>query len=87
MRLATLDASAQPGKRDGMLVVVSPDGGHFAPAPVKTLQEALENWAAVAPSLAGSAIFPSRSIRRAWPRLCRARGNGSMDRPLPAMAN
>ena len=74
MRLATLDASAQPGKRDGILVVVSPDGGHFAPAPVKTLQEALENWAAVAPSLAGVGDFsqpldPARlaaPLPRAW---------------------
>jgi fumarylacetoacetate (FAA) hydrolase len=54
MRLATL----QDGTRDGRLVVVSPDGTACAPAPVKTLQEALENWDAVAPQLAAASNFP-----------------------------
>jgi len=43
MRLATLD----DGTRDGRLIVVSADGTHYAPAPVATLQAALENWAAL----------------------------------------
>ena len=38
MRLATVI----DGTPDGRLVVVSADGAHCAPAPVKTLQEALE---------------------------------------------
>ena len=54
MRLATL----QNGTRDGRLVVVSPDGGHSAAAPVPTLQAALENWAEVAPVLAAISVFP-----------------------------
>lgn len=54
MRLATLNG----GTKDGRLVVVSADGGFFAPAPVKTLQEALENWDAVAPQLASVTAFP-----------------------------
>jgi fumarylacetoacetate (FAA) hydrolase len=54
MRLATLD----DGSRDGRLVVVSPDGSSCAPAPVKTLQEALENWDTVAPQLAAASSFP-----------------------------
>ncbi|NMN85969.1 MULTISPECIES: fumarylacetoacetate hydrolase family protein [unclassified Novosphingobium] len=74
MRLATLDASAQTGKRDGVLVVVSPDGARFAPAPVATLQEALENWGSVAPRLAAIGEFPealdparlAAPLPRAW---------------------
>jgi fumarylacetoacetate (FAA) hydrolase len=54
MRLATL----QDGTKDGRLVVVSPDGNACAAAPVKTLQEALENWDAVAPQLAAASNFP-----------------------------
>jgi fumarylacetoacetate (FAA) hydrolase len=54
MRLATL----QDGTRDGRLVVVSPDGSACAPAPVRTLQEALENWDTVAPQLAAASNFP-----------------------------
>lgn len=54
MRLATLN----DGTKDGKLVVVSPDGKACAAAPVKTLQEALENWAAVAPQLAAATNFP-----------------------------
>ncbi|WP_168555493.1 fumarylacetoacetate hydrolase family protein [Novosphingobium sp. SG720] len=74
MRLATLDASAQTGKRDGVLVVVSPDGARFAPAPVATLQEALENWGSVGPRLAAIGEFPealdparlAAPLPRAW---------------------
>ena len=40
MRLATI----RNGKPDGRLVIVSPDGAQYAPAPVPTLQAALENW-------------------------------------------
>ncbi|MEJ6008343.1 fumarylacetoacetate hydrolase family protein [Novosphingobium aquae] len=54
MRLATLN----DGTRDGRLVVVSPDGTSCAPAPVKTLQEALENWDAVAAQLAAVTDYP-----------------------------
>lgn len=54
MRLATL----RDGTRDGRLVVVSPDGTACAPAPVNTLQEALEDWDTVAPQLAAACNFP-----------------------------
>lgn len=54
MRLATLN----DGTKDGRLVIVSPDGSTCAPAPVKTLQEALEDWVAVAPQLAAASNFP-----------------------------
>ena len=54
MRLATL----RDGSRDGRLVIVSPDGSACAAAPVKTLQEALENWDAIAPQLAAASNFP-----------------------------
>jgi fumarylacetoacetate (FAA) hydrolase len=40
MRLGTIDN----GTPDGRLVVVSPDGAHYALAPVETLQQALESW-------------------------------------------
>lgn len=49
MKLATL----RDGTRDGRLVVVSRDLSRAAPVPyVKTLQEALDNWDAIAPDLA-----------------------------------
>jgi fumarylacetoacetate (FAA) hydrolase len=54
MRLATL----RDGTKDGRLVIVSPDGTACAPAPVKTLQEALEDWDAIAPQLAALSNFP-----------------------------
>lgn len=54
MRLATL----RDGTKDGRLVVVSPDGGACAGASVKTLQEVLEDWDAVAPQLAAASNFP-----------------------------
>jgi len=43
MRLATLD----DGSRDGRLIVVADDAAHYAPAPVTTLQAALEDWSAL----------------------------------------
>jgi fumarylacetoacetate (FAA) hydrolase len=54
MRLATLN----DGTRDGRLIVVSPDGAACAPAPVKTLQEALERWDEISAQLAGASNFP-----------------------------
>ncbi|MDF8335115.1 fumarylacetoacetate hydrolase family protein [Novosphingobium cyanobacteriorum] len=54
MRLATL----RDGTPDGRLVVVSPDGASCAPAPVRTLQEAIERWGEVTPQLAAVAAFP-----------------------------
>lgn len=54
MRLATL----RDGSPDGRLVVVAPDGRSCAPAPVATLQEALEHWDVVAPELAAVSVFP-----------------------------
>ncbi len=54
MRLATL----RNGSPDGQLIVVSPDGRHYADAPVATLQAAMEDWDAVAPGLAAIADFP-----------------------------
>lgn len=54
MRVATVN-DATP---DGRLVVVSPDGRHCAAAPVKTLQEALEDWPRWQPELAAIRSFP-----------------------------
>ncbi|MEO0032001.1 MAG: hypothetical protein RIS94_1759 [Pseudomonadota bacterium] len=54
MRLATL----RDGTPDGRLVIVSPDGASCAPAPVKTLQEALERWNEIAPQLTAITTFP-----------------------------
>lgn len=54
MRLATLN----DGSKDGRLVVVSPDGTHCAPAPVGTLQEALERWDEVSSAMAATTRFP-----------------------------
>ncbi|MBC2667610.1 fumarylacetoacetate hydrolase family protein [Novosphingobium piscinae] len=70
MRLATL----RNGTPDGVLVVVSPDGTACAPAPVPTLQQALEQWAAVAPALGAISAFPlpldpdrlAAPLPRAW---------------------
>jgi fumarylacetoacetate (FAA) hydrolase len=66
MRLATLAM----GGRDGTLVVVSPDGAACALAPVSTLQEAMENWDAVAPQLASITIFdrPLEGVTAPMPR-------------------
>lgn len=54
MRLATLN----DGTRDGRLVVVAPDGAHCAPAPVPTMQQALEEWDHVAPQMQAIDQFP-----------------------------
>ena len=70
MRLATL----RDGSPDGRLVVISPDGAAFAPAPVATLQTALESWSDAAPQLAAITGFPqpldlvqlAAPLPRAW---------------------
>ena len=70
MRLATLE----DGGKDGRLIVVSPDGGSYALAPVHTLQAALETWETVAPQLAAITHFPealdvtrlAAPLPRAW---------------------
>jgi fumarylacetoacetate (FAA) hydrolase len=68
MRLATLNNGAP----DGQLVLVSSDGTACAAAPVKTLQEALENWDAVAPRLGAITSFDqsleniTAPLPRAW---------------------
>jgi fumarylacetoacetate (FAA) hydrolase len=66
MRLATV----KNGKPDGQLVIVAPDGSACANAPVATLQEALENWDAVAPGLAAISTFdaPLTDIAAPLPR-------------------
>ncbi len=70
MRLATL----MDGTPDGRLVVVSPDGEACALAPVRTMQEALDNWAEVSPKLRAIVEFPdpldleqiAAPLPRAW---------------------
>lgn len=70
MRLATL----RDGTPDGRLVMVSPDGQLCAPAPVTTLQQALEQWATIAPQLEAISRFPDQldpariaaPLPRAW---------------------
>lgn len=68
MRLATLD----DGTPDGRLVLVSRDGSSCARTPVRTLQEALENWDAVASRLNAIADFPDAldmaAVRAPLPR-------------------
>jgi len=54
VRLATLRNDTP----DGRLVVVSPDGATCAPAPVSTLQQALERWSEIEPALLAIATFP-----------------------------
>lgn len=54
MRLATL----RDGSKDGRLVVVSLDGTACAPAPVATLQLALESWSEIEPLLRAIDVFP-----------------------------
>ncbi|GGB38139.1 2-keto-4-pentenoate hydratase [Sphingomonas metalli] len=53
MRLATL----RDGTPDGRLVIVSPDGGRWAPAPVGTLQQLLEQWDEAVPACAAVTTF------------------------------
>ena len=70
MRLATL----KDGSPDGRLVCVSPDGARCAPAPVNTLQAALEDWSSLVPALAAVNAFPdllptdrlAAPLPRAW---------------------
>jgi fumarylacetoacetate (FAA) hydrolase len=70
MRLATL----KDGSRDGQLIIVAPDGRHYAPAPVATLQQVMENWSDLAASLAAIDYFPhaldpamlAAPLPRAW---------------------
>lgn len=54
MRLATL----RDGTPDGRLVIISPDGLSSADAPVRTLQQALENWKVIAPEMEAVSNFP-----------------------------
>lgn len=54
MRLATL----RDGSKDGRLVLVSPEGTAYAPAPIATLQQALESWSETEPSLRSIDAFP-----------------------------
>lgn len=70
MRLATL----RDGTPDGRLVLVAPDGGYCAPAPVATLQAALEDWPRWEPALRAVREFPqpleasqlAAPLPRAW---------------------
>jgi len=70
MRLATL----RDGSKDGRLVLVSPNGLYCAPAPIGTLQEALEQWDTVAAVLLAIDAFPDQlslndiaaPLPRAW---------------------
>ena len=70
MRLATL----RDGSKDGKLVIVSPDGRHYATPTIATLQAALEQWDVVAPELSAVATFPetlagkciAAPLPRAW---------------------
>lgn len=70
MRLATLN----DGTRDGRLIVVAPDGAHYADAPYPTLQAALEDWGTAAPALRAVTRFPhdldttrlAAPLPRAW---------------------
>jgi fumarylacetoacetate (FAA) hydrolase len=68
MRLATIDN----GTPDGRLVVVSPDGAHYALAPVETLQQALESWDTAEAALRAVSTFDQplsvASLRAPMPR-------------------
>lgn len=54
MRLATLDN----GTPDGKLIVVAPDGEHYAEAPIATMQAALEQWDSAESGLRSINEFP-----------------------------
>jgi fumarylacetoacetate (FAA) hydrolase len=54
MRLATL----RDGTPDGRLIVVAPDGGHYADTPIATLQAALEDWSNATAILSAIMNFP-----------------------------
>ncbi len=55
MILATL----RDGTKDGRLVVVAAGHDSYALAPVQTMQQALEDWSAVAPAMAAISDFPA----------------------------
>lgn len=57
MKLGTLRA----GGRDGTLVVVNEGGDHFEPAPVTTLQAAVDDWARWQPALSRLATSVGRN--------------------------
>ena len=56
MKLATLN----DGTPDGRLVLVSPDGCHYAEAPFATMQHAIERWDEAVPAL--SALNPRETL-------------------------
>ncbi|KQM97211.1 fumarylacetoacetate hydrolase [Sphingobium sp. Leaf26] len=56
MRLATLC----DGTADGRLIMLSPEGSHYAAAPVASLQRALESWDTVGSALAAVQEFPHK---------------------------
>lgn len=70
MKLATL----ADGSPDGRLVIIAPDGSHYAEAPVATLQAAMESWTERAVELGNIAAFPhsldplalAAPLPRAW---------------------
>jgi fumarylacetoacetate (FAA) hydrolase len=70
MRLATM----RDGTADGRLIVIAPDGEHYALAPVGTLQQALEQWDQLSAQLAAITDFPqaldqaqlAAPLPRAW---------------------
>ncbi|WP_114950958.1 fumarylacetoacetate hydrolase family protein [Sphingosinicella terrae] len=70
MILATL----KDGTPDGRLILVSPSHDRYAPAPVATLQQAIERWDSVAPELSRIGDFPdaldprrlAAPLPRAW---------------------
>ena len=69
MKLATRD----DGSRDGRLMVVSDDLARWVPAPVSTLQAALDDWAAAEPELratptAGGEAFDAKRCLAPLPR-------------------
>ncbi len=54
MRLATL----RDGTPDGRLILVAPDAKHYAFAPIATLQQAIEQWGRILPTLENVADYP-----------------------------
>ncbi len=70
MRLATFN----DGSRDGRLIIISADQGHYAEAPYATMQSLLENWNDGAAIIAAITDFPhvldigklTAPLPRAW---------------------
>lgn len=54
MKLATL----RNGSADGQLVIIAPAGDRYSIAPVQTLQQAIEQWSHIEPSLRAITEFP-----------------------------